>query len=77
VARLKDNKGQNSLTFSVNALYNCCLLSITWLDCLWPSLSLRSYNNYSCRYLAYYKASLVKVVGVIVLDAILGFNISY
>jgi hypothetical protein len=38
---------------------------------------LRSYNNCSCRYLAYYKASLVKVIGVIVLDAILSFNIGY
>jgi hypothetical protein len=29
VARLKDNKGRNSLSFSINALYNCCPLLIT------------------------------------------------
>jgi hypothetical protein len=77
VARLKDNKGRNSLTFGVDALYDCCLLSIAWLDCLWPSLSLRSCNNCSCRYLAHHKASLVEVIGVVVLDAILGFDIGY
>jgi hypothetical protein len=40
-------------------------------------LSLRSYNNCSCRYLAYYKASLIEVIGVVVLDAILSFDIGY
>jgi hypothetical protein len=40
-------------------------------------LLLRSCNNCSCRYLAYYKASLIKVIGVVILDAILGFNIGY
>jgi hypothetical protein len=77
VARLKDNKGRNSLTFSVDALYNYCLLSIAWLDYLWPSSSLRSCNNCSCRYLAYHKASLVEVIGIVVLDAILSFDIGY
>jgi hypothetical protein len=38
---------------------------------------LRSCNNYSYRYLAYYKASLVEVIGVVVLDTILGFDIGY
>jgi hypothetical protein len=38
---------------------------------------LRSYNNCSCRYLAYYKASLIKVIGIVVLDTILSFNIGY
>jgi hypothetical protein len=40
-------------------------------------LLLRSYNNCSCRYLAYYKASLIEVIGIIILDTILSFNISY
>jgi uncharacterized membrane protein len=35
------------------------------------------YNNYSRAYLAYYKACLVKVVCVVVLDAILSFNAGY
>jgi hypothetical protein len=38
---------------------------------------LRSYNNCSYRYLAYYKASLIKVIGIVVLDTILSFNIGY
>jgi hypothetical protein len=34
VARLEDNKGQNGLSFSINALYNRCPLLVALLDCL-------------------------------------------
>jgi hypothetical protein len=40
MAGLEDNKGRNSPTFGIDALYNCYLLSIAWLDCLWLSSSL-------------------------------------
>jgi hypothetical protein len=41
------------------------------------SCPLYIYNNFPNAYLAYYKAYLIKVIYVVVLDAILSFNISY
>jgi hypothetical protein len=36
---LEDDEGRNSLPFSINALYDRCLLLIAWLDGLWLSSS--------------------------------------
>ena len=58
-------------------LNDCCPLLIAWLDLLWSSPSLRSCDNCSGGYLAYYEACLVEVVRVVILDAILGFDIGY
>ncbi|KAF1923408.1 uncharacterized protein M421DRAFT_75287, partial [Didymella exigua CBS 183.55] len=73
VVGLKDKEGRNSLSFSINAYYSCSPLLVAWLDCLWPTFC----NNYSLGDLAYYKAYLVKVVRVFILDAILGFSVGY
>jgi hypothetical protein len=40
IAAFEDNEGWNSLPCRVDALDDCCLLSIALLYCLWLSLSL-------------------------------------
>ncbi|KAF1922267.1 uncharacterized protein M421DRAFT_413280, partial [Didymella exigua CBS 183.55] len=42
------------------------LLCYTLLHCLWSPLTLRACNNSTSRYNAYYKARLIKVVGVFI-----------
>ena len=77
VLTLEDNKEWDSLACCVDALDNYSLLLITQLHYLQSSLILYYYNYYSYQYHAYYKASLVKVIGVFVLDTILSFSTLY
>jgi hypothetical protein len=77
VGALEDDKGRNSPPFSINAVNNCCPLPIAWLDFLWFSSSLRSWNNCSSKCLAHHEACLVEVVRVVIQNAILGFGIGY
>jgi hypothetical protein len=44
---------------------------IARLDRLWPASPLRPYHDKVSRDLAYYKASLVKVIDVVIADTVL------
>ena len=73
----KDDKRWDSLASSVDSLDHRCPLAIARLDSLWPASPLKSCHDKLGRDLAYYKASLVKVVDVLVKDAILSFCLLY
>jgi hypothetical protein len=66
LARFKDDVGRNRLSSGINALNDCYLLLVAWLDLLCSSWLLCICNNYSAGYLAHQEACLVKVVRVIV-----------
>ena len=70
-----DNKRWGCAPSSVDALDNGNLLLIAWLNKLRLSTSLRTYNNFYRPNNAYLEACLVKVVYIIVLDAVLGFSL--
>jgi hypothetical protein len=76
-ASLVDNKRRGRVPSSADALDHCNLLAIAWLNKLRSSASLCTCNNlYRANY-AYLEASLVKVVHVVVIDAVLGFSLLY
>jgi hypothetical protein len=77
VLALEDNKGQERILCCTHALYNRRLLSIALLNYLQPSSTVATRNYYSSRYYAYYKARLVKVVGVFVENTVLGLHVLY
>jgi hypothetical protein len=77
VLALEDNKGWDSPPYRVNAFNNTSPLLVALLHCLWSPATLRACDDSSCRYNAYYKARLVKVVGVFIQDTILSFSILY
>jgi hypothetical protein len=60
-----------------DALDNYHLLTIAWLNKLWLSTPLCTCNNFHRANDAYLKACLVKVVHVVVVDAVLGFSVLY
>jgi hypothetical protein len=66
LAGFEDDVGRNRLSSGIDALDDCHLLPVAWLDLLCLSWLLCIYNNYSSAYLAYYKACLVGVVRVVV-----------
>lgn len=70
----KDNKRQNRPSICVDSLDCCSLLTITWLDCLPSSTPLRASNNQLRGYLAYQKPSLIKVVGILINNAVRSLN---
>jgi hypothetical protein len=76
-ASFVDNKGQGCVPSSADALDYCNLLAITWLNKLRLSASLCTCNNLYRANHAYLEASLVKVVHVVVVDAVLGFSLLY
>jgi hypothetical protein len=76
-APLVDNKGRDRVPSSADALNVCNLLAVAWLDQLRTSASLCACNNlYRANY-AYLEASLIKVVHVVVVDAVLSFSLLY
>ena len=77
VARFEDDVGRNGPSGGIDALDDCHPLPVAWLDLLCSSCPPCICNNCSRAYLAYYKACLVEVVRVVILDTILSFNISY
>jgi hypothetical protein len=70
-------KGGIAHPLALIAVDDCCPLPVAWLDLLWLASSLRSCDDCSDGYLAHYEACLVEVVRVVVLDAILDFNVGY
>jgi hypothetical protein len=77
VARFEDDVGRNGPSGGIDALDDCYPLPVAWLDLLCSSCPPCICNNCSRAYLAYHEACLVEVVRVVVLDAILSFDVSY
>jgi len=76
-ASLVDDEGRDRVPSSADALDHCNPLAIAWLDKIRPCASLLACNNlYRANY-AHLEASLVKVVHVVVMDAVLGFGVLY
>ena len=74
-ASLVDNEGRGRVPSSADALDQCNPLAIAWLDKIRPCASLCAYNDLYYANYAYLKASLVKVVHIVVVDAVLGFGL--
>jgi len=70
-----DNKRWGCVPSGVDTLDNSNLLLIAWLNKLRLSTSFRTYNNFYRPNNAYLEACFIKIVHVIVLDAILGFSL--
>jgi hypothetical protein len=66
LARFKDDVGRNRPSGGINALDDCYLLLVAWLDLLCLSWLPCICNNLPAAYLAYHEACLVKVVRVVV-----------
>jgi hypothetical protein len=76
-ASLVDNEGRGRVLSSADALDYCNLLAIAWLNKLRLSAFLCTCDDlYRANY-AYLEASLVKVVYVVVVDAVLSFSLLY
>ncbi|KAF1924508.1 uncharacterized protein M421DRAFT_31668, partial [Didymella exigua CBS 183.55] len=71
-----DDEGRGRVPSSADALDNCNLLVIAWLNKRRLGASLCTCDDlYRANY-AYLEASLIKVVHVVIMDAILGFKYS-
>lgn len=77
VARFENDEGRNSPSARIDALGDYYPLPIAWLDLLWSSSQRRTCNDCSLAYLAHREACFIKVVRVVVLDAVLGFDVGY
>jgi hypothetical protein len=77
VLALKDNEGWDRPPHCVDALDDCSPLPVALLYALWPSSTLRACDNCSSRYHAHHEASLVKVVYVLIQDAVLKLGLLY
>jgi hypothetical protein len=76
-ASLVDDEGRGRVPSSADALDLCNLLAIAWLDKLRTSASLCACDNLHRANYAHLEASLIKVVHVVVVDAVLGFGVLY
>jgi hypothetical protein len=76
-ASFVDDERWGRIPSSADALDNCNPLAIAWLNKLWPSASLYTCNNLHRANDAHLKACFVKVVHVVVVDAVLGFGVLY
>jgi hypothetical protein len=76
-ASLVDNEGRGRVSSSADALDHCDLLAIAWLNKLRSSASLCACDDLHRANHAYLEASLVKVVHVVVMDAVLSFGLLY
>ncbi|KAF1360972.1 hypothetical protein EJ07DRAFT_81150, partial [Lizonia empirigonia] len=76
IVALEDDEGWDRPAHRIDPLDHCSPLSIALLNALWPSSTLRTSDAHrrreSSRNLAHHKASLVKVIDVIIADAVLG-----
>jgi len=72
-----DNKRWDRVPCGVDTLDNSNPLLIAWLDKLWLSTSLSASNYFYRPNNAYLEASLVKVVYIIVGNAVLNFGLLY
>jgi hypothetical protein len=77
VLALEDDEGWNCSSCCVDALDDCCLLSIALLDALRPFSMLRACNNRSSQYHAHHEARLIKVIGIFIQDAVLHLCVLY
>jgi hypothetical protein len=74
-ASLVDDERRGCVPSSADALDHCNPLAIAWLNKLRLSASLCTCDDlYRANY-AHLEASLVKVVHVVVIDAVLGFSL--
>jgi hypothetical protein len=76
-ASFVDDEGQGRVPSSTDALDQCNLLAIAWLDKIRPCTSLRACNNLHCANHAHLEATLVKVVHIVVVDTVFGFGLLY
>ena len=66
-----DNKGQNYIASSINALDNSNLLTITQLNKIQPSAFFYASNNFYRPNYTYLEASFIKVIDVFIINTIL------
>jgi hypothetical protein len=76
-ASFVDNEGQGSVASSADALDYCNPFPIAWLCKSRPRTSLRACNNFHRANYAHLEACLVKVVDVVVVDAVLSYCVLY
>ena len=76
-ASFVDNKRRGIRSSSADALDNCYLLAITWLNKLRSITSLCACNNLYRANNAHLEASFIKVVDIILVDAILVHSVLY
>jgi len=72
-----DNKRWDRVPYGADTLDNGNPLLIAWLDKLWLSTSLSASNHFYRPNDAHLEASLVKVVYIIVGNAVLNFSLLY
>jgi len=72
-----DNKRWDRVPCGADTLDNGNPLLIAWLDKLWPSISLSASNHFYGPSDAHLEASLVKVMYIIVRNAVLDFSLLY
>jgi hypothetical protein len=65
------------MSYGTDALNNYNLFIIAWLGKSRPYTSLKTNNNFHWPNDAYLEPSLVKVVYIIVIDAVLSFSLFY
>jgi hypothetical protein len=74
---LNNEKRREVLPFAIDILNRRRLFPVTRLNCLTSSTSIGVYYDYRYRDNAYYKAGLIEVVEVVVIDAVLRPYIIY
>ena len=73
VGALHDDKQRDVPAVGTDALNHGNLFPITRLDLFSLSAAIGAGYDYRGRDLAYYKAGLIEVIDILVLDAVLGF----
>jgi hypothetical protein len=68
-----DNKGRDRVPRGADTLDDGNPLAIAWLNEIWPPTSLCACDDLHRANYAHLEASLIKVVHILVMDAVLGF----
>ncbi len=77
VLRSQDNKGRDSPAEGIDTLDNRCPLAVARLGQLCLTTAVRGRDYHACEDNAHHKPSLIKVVDIVVHDAVLSFNVLY
>ena len=77
VAALHTQKWGQDIAIYSNTTNCYSLFSITRLNSFWFPYLIRLYNNHSWLNLAHHKASLIKVIGIFILDPIFSLHVIY
>ena len=77
VLRGQDNEGRDSPAKSIDTLDHYCLFIVTRLGQLYLATAIRGRNHHTHADYSHYKPYLIKVIGIIIQDTILGLDILY